>query len=63
MFRIADLRKKILFTIMIFAVYRLGASIPVPGVDLDQVQLFADQAEAGGVLGLLSLFSGGALEQ
>ena len=63
MFRISDLRKKILFTLMIFGVYRLGASIPVPGVDLDQVQAFADQAEAGGVLGLLSLFSGGALEQ
>jgi preprotein translocase subunit SecY len=63
MFRIADLRKKILFTIFIFAVYRLGASIPVPGVDLQAVETFADQTEATGVIGLLSLFSGGALEQ
>ncbi len=63
MFRIADLRNKILFTIFIFGIYRLGASIPVPGVDLDRVEQFADQAEQSGVVGLLSLFSGGALEQ
>lgn len=62
MFRIRDLRKKIFFTLGIFAVYRLGAAIPVPGVDLDRVQEFADQAEAGGIVGLLNLFSGGALE-
>ncbi|HSM00833.1 MAG TPA: preprotein translocase subunit SecY [Acidimicrobiia bacterium] len=62
MFRIRDLRNKILFTLGIFAVYRLGAAIPVPGVDLDRVQEFADQAAAGGIVGLLNLFSGGALE-
>jgi len=62
MFRIRDLRHKILFTLGIFAVYRLGAAIPVPGVDLDRVQEFADQAAAGGIVGLLNLFSGGALE-
>jgi preprotein translocase subunit SecY len=62
MFRIRDLRNKILFTLFIFAVYRLGASIPVPGVDLDAVEQFADQAESAGIVGLLNLFSGGALE-
>jgi preprotein translocase subunit SecY len=62
MFRIRDLRNKILFTLAIFAVYRLGAAIPVPGVDLDAVQQFADEAEAAGIVGLLNLFSGGALE-
>jgi preprotein translocase subunit SecY len=62
MFRIRDLRNKIFFTLFIFAVYRLGASIPVPGVDLDAVERFAEQAEAGGIVGLLNLFSGGALE-
>ncbi|MGH8935200.1 MAG: preprotein translocase subunit SecY [Acidimicrobiia bacterium] len=63
MFRIADLRNKILFTLGIFAVYRLGTSIPVPGVDLANVQRLAEQTEEqGGVLGLLNLFSGGALE-
>ncbi len=62
MFRIRDLRNKVLFTLMIFAVYRVGAAIPVPGVDIDAVQQFADQAEAAGIVGLLNLFSGGALE-
>jgi preprotein translocase subunit SecY len=63
MFRIRDLRTKILFTLFIFAVYRLGAAIPVPGVDLDAVDALAEQAEQGGIVGLLNLFSGGALEQ
>jgi preprotein translocase subunit SecY len=63
MFRIRDLRNKILFTLFIFAIYRLGAAIPVPGVDLDRVQQFTDVAEQSGFLGILNLFSGGALEQ
>ena len=63
MFRIRDLRNKILFTLFIFGIYRLGAAIPVPGVDLDRVQQFADVAEQSGFLGILNLFSGGALEQ
>lgn len=62
-FRIHDLRNKILFTLSIFAIYRLGATIPVPGVDLDAVRSFADQAEQSGFVGLLNLFSGGALTQ
>ncbi len=62
-FRIHDLRNKILFTLFIFAIYRLGATIPVPGVDLDAVRSFADQAEQSGFVGLLNLFSGGALTQ
>ena len=62
MFRIRDLRNKVLFTLMIIAVYRLGAAIPVPGVDIDAVKQFADQAQAQGIVGLLNLFSGGALE-
>ena len=62
MFRIRDLRNKVLFTLAIFAVYRTGAAIPVPGVDIDAVQQFADQAQAAGIVGLLNLFSGGALE-
>ncbi len=62
MFRIRDLRNKVLFTLFIFALYRLGAAIPVPGVDIDQVQTFAEQASDAGIVGLLNLFSGGALE-
>jgi preprotein translocase subunit SecY len=62
MFRIPDLRAKILFTLAMFGVYRLGATIPVPGIDLEAVQLFQSQQQAGGIYGLLNLFSGGALE-
>jgi preprotein translocase subunit SecY len=62
MFRIRDLRNKILFTLFIFAAYRIGAAVPVPGVDPAAVQAYAEQAEASGIVGLLNLFSGGALE-
>jgi preprotein translocase subunit SecY len=63
MFAISDLRKKILFTLAMFGVYRLGANVPVPGTDLQAIQQFATQNEQGGIYGLLNLFSGGALEQ
>jgi preprotein translocase subunit SecY len=62
MFRVADLRNKILFTLAIIALYRFGSYVPAPGIDVDQVQELRDQAsESGGVLGFLQLFSGGAL--
>jgi preprotein translocase subunit SecY len=63
MFRIHDLRNKILFTLLIFAIYRLGTAIPVPGVSLERVKEFAENAANAGFVGLLNLFSGGALEQ
>jgi preprotein translocase subunit SecY len=63
MFKIPDLRAKILFTLAMFGVYRLGTTIPVPGIDLDAVRLWQGMQEAGGIYGLLNLFSGGALEQ
>ncbi len=62
MFKVPDLRAKIFFTLAMFGVYRLGATIPVPGIDLDAVELFQSQQQAGGIYGLLNLFSGGALE-
>jgi preprotein translocase subunit SecY len=62
--KISDLRGKILFTLLMIAVYRFGAYIPAPGIDLDAVQELKRQAEQGaGVLGFLQLFSGGALSQ
>ena len=61
MFRVADLRSKILFTLLIVAIYRLGAHIPVPGVNFDAIQNLKETAKQGGVLGFLNLFSGGAL--
>jgi preprotein translocase subunit SecY len=60
-FKVADLRNKILFTFMIVALYRIGAAIRVPGVD----PLAIDQLKEGaqdGALGLFNLFSGGAFE-
>ena len=62
-FKVADLRGKILFTLMIIGVYRLGAFVPAPGVDIEAVQLLRDQANEGGILGFVQLFSGGALTQ
>ena len=61
-----DLRKKILFTLAMVAVYRLGASIPSPGVSYPNVQECIKQVEGGensSVYSLINLFSGGALLQ
>jgi preprotein translocase subunit SecY len=62
-FRVPDLRNKILFTLLIIGVYRLGAHIPTPGIDIDAARRIADQASTGGALGFINLFSGGALTQ
>jgi preprotein translocase subunit SecY len=62
MFKVADLRNKILFALVIIAIYRLGSFIPAPGIALDQVQRLKDEAEqSGGILGYLQLFSGRGL--
>ncbi|WP_117213299.1 preprotein translocase subunit SecY [Allorhizocola rhizosphaerae] len=63
-FKTPDLRKKIFFTLFIIAIYRLGASLPSPGVAYGNVQECMKLLEAGtqnGVFTLLNLFSGGAL--
>ena len=60
-FRIPDLRRKILFTLMVIALYRIGAHVPVPGVDPVEVKEALVQ-QGGSALGLLNLFAGGALE-
>jgi preprotein translocase subunit SecY len=59
-FKLPDLRKKILFTLFIIAVYRFGAHVPVPVVD---VSILQDELQAGtsGFLDFINLFSGGAL--
>ncbi|MBA3430067.1 MAG: preprotein translocase subunit SecY [Actinobacteria bacterium] len=61
-FKIPDLRKKIMFTLLIIAVYRLGAHVPTPGIDVSAAQEFARGAQ-GGVFQFINLFSGGALTQ
>ena len=61
-FRVPDLRMKILFTIAILGAYRLGSQVPVPGIDFDAILSLREEADqTGGVLALLNLFSGGAL--
>ena len=65
-FKTPDLRKKILFTMGIIAVYRLGATLPSPGVSFSNVQKCIDATSGSansGVYTLLNLFSGGALLQ
>ncbi|MGZ4103878.1 MAG: preprotein translocase subunit SecY [Actinomycetota bacterium] len=63
-FKIPDLRNKILFTLFIIGVYRLGAHIPLPGVDLAQIRALERQAQSGGgIYTLINLFSGKALTQ
>jgi preprotein translocase subunit SecY len=62
-FQIPELRRKILLTLALLAVYRLLAAIPTPGVNVEQLQRQIDQSGAGGVFGLLGLVSGGNLEQ
>src|SRR5438477_355531 len=62
MFRVPDLRNKILFTIFIIAVYRVGAHLPVPYVNFEAIKQLQHNAESnGGVVGFLDLFSGGAI--
>jgi preprotein translocase subunit SecY len=61
MFRVPDLRNKVLFTVVVIAIYRLGANIPCPGIDFNQVQSLVDSSSKAGVLSFLNLFSGGAL--
>ncbi len=57
-FRIPDLRKRVLFTLMMLAIYRLGAHIPTPGIDANRLEQFFAQAQ-GTLFGFMDLFSGG----
>ena len=61
-FKIPQLRNKVLFTLAIIIAYRIGAAIPIPGVNAEAVRsLFA--ANSNGLLGFLDMFSGGALNR
>ena len=59
--KIPDLRNKILFTLGMLVLYRVGSYVMVPGIDQNAVTTIKEQAKAGGVLGFLTLFSGKAL--
>ena len=60
--KVPELRRRLLFTAMILALYRLGAWIPAPGVNSDAVENYFNQ-QSGTILSLLNIFSGGALSQ
>jgi preprotein translocase subunit SecY len=62
-FRTPDLRRKLLFVLLIITVFRLGSQVPAPGVDVANVQTCLDQQEQGGLYTLINMFSGGALLQ
>ena len=62
-FRTPDLRRKLLFTLAIMAVFRLGSFVPVPGVSYPAVQKCINLGDTSGGLALINLFSGGALLQ
>ena len=61
-FKIPDLRKRVLFTFGMLAVYRLGSHIPTPGINADMLAQFFNQ-NSGSALGLVDLFSGGNLRK
>lgn len=60
--KVVDLRRKILFTLLVLIVYRIGAFIPVPNIDTEILKM-QDRANTGDIFGLLNTFSGGALFQ
>jgi preprotein translocase subunit SecY len=60
--RVPELRKRVLFTALILALYRLGSWIPAPGVDSERIKQFFS-GQGGTLLGFLNVFSGGALSQ
>jgi preprotein translocase subunit SecY len=60
--KFGDLRRRLTFLLLALVIYRLGAHIPVPGIDPEQLrQLFNSQS--GGILNLFNMFSGGALSR
>ena len=62
-FRTPDLRKKLLFVLLIIVIFRLGSQIPAPGVNVANVQACFDAQKNDGIYGLINLFSGAAKEK
>jgi preprotein translocase subunit SecY len=60
-FTISDLRKRVLFTLGLLAVYRFGSQIPTPGVDIQALAAFAEQLRTNTMFGMYDMFSGGNL--
>jgi preprotein translocase subunit SecY len=62
-FTVAEIRKKLLFTAALLALYRVGSHIPVPGVSASAIEDIQSQFGGGGVLNFLNVFSGGGLSR
>jgi preprotein translocase subunit SecY len=62
-FKVAEIRKKLLFTAVILALYRLGSFIPVPGVSTEALEQLEDSYAGSDILGFLNLFTGGGLSR
>ncbi len=62
-FSVADIRKKLAFTAAMLLLYRLGAYIPAPGVDVNAVKELSENFAGSNILGFLNLFSGGGLSR
>jgi len=62
-FRIPELRNRILFTLFILIVYRIGAHIPIPGINVEALRGYFDEAGRSGFVDFFDLFSGGALKR
>ena len=60
--KFGDLRRRLIFLLLALVVYRIGAHIPVPGIDPEQLQQFF-KGQQGGILGMFNMFSGGALSR
>ncbi len=66
LFKIPDLKKKLLFTLGIIVIYRLGAYIPTPGIDGSKLAQFFDniaQTQGGTLFGIMNMFAGGAMSR
>jgi preprotein translocase subunit SecY len=62
-FRVPEIRKKLAFTAGMLALYRIGAYIPAPGINIDAVEAISENFSGSNVLGFLNLFSGGSLQR
>src|SRR6476661_4215943 len=62
-FTVAEIRKKLAFTALLLALYRLGSHIPVPGVNIEAVESAQESFGGGGILNLLNTFAGGGLSR
>ncbi len=62
-FTVAEIRKKLVFTACVLALYRIGTFLPVPGVNVEAVKALESQFSGSGILNLLNTFSGGSLSR